>query len=106
MTSKKFTAVEVEAVRSILRDHVGKDNAITSSEIAEKFDLDTHDSTPNTRAIIRHLVTKEGMPIAASGKGYYVIEDEEELEEYGQTLTNRADKIIERRQAVTEAFYA
>lgn len=99
------TATDNDLVRvaAILADHRGKDNPITSGEIADATDLDTHDSTPKTRGVIRELTEDYGLPIAASTKGYYLISDGLEASEYLRDLEGRMRGIQKRKDNVCEA---
>lgn len=90
-------------VAAILADHRGADNPITSGEIAEATDLDTHDSTPKTRGVIRELTEDYGLPIAASTKGYYLIENGIEASEYLRDLEGRMQGIQNRKDNVCDA---
>ena len=92
-----------EQVRELLLEHRGADNPITSREINEIVDLDQVGSFPSTRAVIRDIVLEERIPIAGSSQGYYVIETEEELENYIDNLENRITNIAERRYGVLRA---
>jgi hypothetical protein len=99
------TATENDLVKvaAILADHRGKDNPITSGEIAEVTDLDTHDSTPKTRGVIRTLTEDYGLPIAASTKGYYMIANGAEASEYLRDLEQRMRGVQKRKDNVCEA---
>lgn len=90
-------------VAAIQADHRGKENAITSGEIAEETGLDTHDSTPTTRGVIRTLIEDHGFPIAASNKGYYFIEDGIEASEYLRHLETRMQGVQKRKDIVCNA---
>lgn len=90
-------------VKELILEHRGPENPITSREINEAVDLDSVGSFPSTRAVIRDLVLEEGIPIAAGNQGYYVIEEEDELEAYVENLENRVMQITERKFAVQRA---
>ena len=92
-----------EAIKELILEHKGADNPITSREINEEFDLDNIGSFPSTRALVRELVLEEGIPIAGSSQGYFVIETEEELQDYKDNLESRIMNITERRYAIQRA---
>lgn len=92
-----------DRVESILRDHRGSDNPISSREINDEIGVDDIGSFPSTRAIVRELVLEEKIPIASSNQGYYIIETEDELAEYIENLSARIDSIAERRFAIQRA---
>jgi signal recognition particle GTPase len=91
------------AVAAILAEHRGEDNPITSGEIATVTGLDSLDSTPRTRGVIRRLTEEHGLPIAASNQGYYMIADAGEASEYLRDLEQRKQGIKQRQQAVGNA---
>lgn len=91
---------------AILVEHTGKGDYITSEELSDRLGgLDTLDSTPKTRALIRRLTYEWGMSIAANSNGYYMMESEAELREYQAFLRKRALRTQQRIFAVAENFY-
>lgn len=95
----------VDRVRELLREHRGKDNPISSSDINAEIGIDSPSgSQPNTRRIVRYLLVEEGLPVAGSNQGYYIVEREEELQDYLEYLDNKAYGIMLRKQAVKSAF--
>ena len=90
-------------VKSILQNHTGKDEAITSSKILDKIGLADENGNPNIRSIITELI-QDGEPIAASTKGYYYIDSQQELDEYKQTLHERKAGIQARIDNVENAW--
>jgi 5-formaminoimidazole-4-carboxamide-1-beta-D-ribofuranosyl 5'-monophosphate synthetase len=93
----------VDGIREEIREHRGKGNPISSRELSEQFDIDEPNSFPRTRKVIRYLVLDENMPIAAGGRGYFLIANQEELNEYVARLASRENKIEERRISVLQA---
>ena len=49
-------------------------------------------------------ILEEGMPIAATGKGYFLIEKESELTEYMDYLQQRIDQTTTRMRTVFSNF--
>lgn len=93
------------AVHEILKEHRGKNNAITSREIKEEVGVrDTHDTNPNVRDIIRDLIEHHGVPILSHNGGYYIARNEEEVDEYVDRLESRREEIASRRDNIIEAF--
>lgn len=91
------------AVKEILLEHRGSSNPISSREISERFGLDDIGSFPNTRAVIRKLVMEEKLPVASGSQGYYIIETEDELADYLETLEGRMLAIADRKYGVRRA---
>jgi hypothetical protein len=87
---------KMEIIRGIIIQHKGKDNAIKSKAIALKIG---HIGEDDTHIGTRNLITKlirEGMPIGACDNGYFLLETQEEVDEYGQKLNNRIFEIYDR----------
>lgn len=101
--AESATLTDLIAVAEILVDHRGEDNPITSREIADETGLDSLDSTPCTRGVLRRLECEHDLPIASSNKGYYLIEEHGEARDYLQNLESRKQGIEQRKKAVMSA---
>jgi hypothetical protein len=86
---------KLEIIRKILLQHVGKAHAIKSKDIAVSIGIDEDATHIGTRFLITKLV-KEGMPIGACDNGYFLLETQDEVDEYGQKLNNRMLEIYDR----------
>lgn len=86
---------KLEIIRKIILQHVGKANAIKSKVIALRIGLSEDATHIGTRNLITRLI-KEGMPIGACDNGYFLLETQEEVDEYGQKLNNRIVEIYDR----------
>ena len=91
-------------IKELLEKHRGPKNAISGKEIAKIFGLKEEDTHVEPRKYIWEAITKYKLPIAGGGKGYYWITNQEELNSYCKTMESRADKIIKRKEAITEYF--
>lgn len=92
-----------EIVKELLLDHKGADNTISSREISERLDKEEVGSFPETRMMIREIMIEDEIPIASSNEGYYVIETEEELQDYVDQLESRILGMTERKMHVQRA---
>ena len=72
----------LEQIREILLLHNGKKNPITSAEIAKSLGIVEDDTHAQTRALILECAEKYELPLAANNRGYYLISDQQEYEEY------------------------
>lgn len=93
-------------VKELILDHEGADNPITSREINEEIDVDNVGSFPETRQLIREIIREERIPIGANTNGYFLIQTEDELEEYVDGLDTRMVQIADRKAAVLRAANA
>jgi hypothetical protein len=87
---------------SILKQHAGKDNAITSSEIAQQVNPDDTGTNPVTRDEIKEVMRQFGIPVIGCNQGYYVPDDPEEVEEGLDNLRSRISGIQERKQLIEQ----
>lgn len=82
-------------IRKIILEHKGKNNAITSGKIATALGIPDNDTVATTRSLITKLI-REGLPIGAHDNGYFLIENQEELNEYIRKLNDRIYGIYDR----------
>ena len=94
----------LEQIRDILVLHEGKRNSITSSEIAKELHIIEDDTHAQTRSLIFECAKQYNLPLAASNKGYYLITDQEEYDEYMNNLDSRSAGIKERKRIITKNF--
>lgn len=90
-------------IREVITQHVGQENAIYASEIAEKVGIDEGDTYSRTRRYLKDIL-KDGVPIASNpAHGSWIIENQEELDNYVGALGRRARQIDNRRLWVIDA---
>lgn len=91
-------------VRTLIEQHRGLDDRISSKEINNKIRVDTDDTMSNTREILRYLLFDEGVPVGSNGQNYYYIEDAEDLEATMAYLDRRITGLMQRKRAVRYAY--
>ena len=91
-----------EHIIDILALHEGKRNPITSAEIAKELHIIEDDTHAQTRALILECAKQYNLPLAASNKGYYLITDQEEYNEYMNKLDSRREGIEARKRIITK----
>ena len=94
------------AIADTISHHRGKDAAITSSELAERLQIENQPANPVTRETILDVIRKTNMPILACNQGYFVAETSAELNEYVDNLRSRRDAIDKRIELVMNAYAA
>ncbi|TET57075.1 MAG: hypothetical protein E3J52_10885 [Promethearchaeota archaeon] len=96
---------EHERIRDIIMQHIGKNNAISSREIANRIGIDAGSSKVIIRKKIKETMIKYELPIAATNKGYYLMENDlEDLKRYRKSLAKRALDNVERGILVRRFF--
>ncbi len=79
----------------------GVANKKTSDEIQQALNLPTGGRTNEyTRDIIRNLIINHNAVIGSDSRGYWIIQDEEELQNVIDSLNSRAQEIRERATAL------
>ena len=94
----------IERLKALLSEHVGKENPITSAQVASFLKIEEDDTHAKTRALIRECVQKYDLPLAAGNRGYYIITSQNEYNEYIANLDSRIAGIEERKGIVTKNF--
>lgn len=89
-------------VRYMLKERIGKPNAITNKQIVALLQARNLDaSEPRVRKIVHELRMDGSLPwLIASGAGYYVAQTIGEMETYVRSLENRANSILAVRDAI------
>jgi transcriptional regulator with XRE-family HTH domain len=89
-----------KVLRTLLTDCVGKQNAITQSQLSEATGLN-----PSTlRSELRRLREERNIPIANLRDGYFVIADKEELSEFVGHINKEIESKRNTIEHTTEAY--
>ena len=86
-----------------LRNHVGAEQAITSTAIIRSIEMKKNIKIggPRLRKILHHIRTYDGaMLICASSKGYYVAKTQQEYDTYIKSLSDRIEAITHLRDSM------
>ena len=92
-----------EVVQKLLEDHVGRENCISHSQLAEAIGV----SESTVSDIIQDLRSKRELCIGtAKGQpsGNYIIADKEELQQQISVWNREKERITERIEETVEAF--
>jgi hypothetical protein len=87
-----------------LRGRTSRAEAITSAELSEKLDIGDCEGNPETRELIREVMTTRDLPIVAGPKGYHVATSKAEVESYCETLDARIQGIQQRKYEAIAAW--
>ena len=93
-----------EKIKEILLNHNGKTNMIPAPAIAEQIGIPAGPSGVDIRGLITETIITYHLPIASSNRGFYLLEDSEDLKRYQKSLDGRSNKITMRRLLVTQYF--
>lgn len=79
-------------VYNILKNHIGKKESITSRGITEL----TGYGDVMIRSLISSMVGVHGFPICSGGRGFFIAENQNELDEHCASMQRRAIMILKR----------
>ncbi|MCH5164084.1 MAG: hypothetical protein J1F36_03620 [Clostridiales bacterium] len=96
--------IKMEKLRDILLTHTGKQNRITSAQIAAQLGIIEDATYATTRALILATAEKYEIALAADARGYYVISNDEEYYNYMNNLDARISGICERKRIITSNY--
>ena len=91
-------------IRAILGEHRGKGNEIASSKIAEMIGIEENATQAKTRQLILECVKQYCLPLASNNRGYFLIKNEAELNEYEANLNSRIHEIEKRKKIVKQNY--
>lgn len=94
----------IDKIKNILLEHQGKENRITSREIANILGIAEDDTHAKTRSLILESAKKYKLPLAANTTGYYLITNSKEYNDYIANLNSRIAGIEERKRIITENY--
>lgn len=94
----------IEQIKEILLRSKGKKHQITSKEIAKAIGISENDTFARTRALIFQCASTYKLPLAADARGYYLITNKGEYEDYIKNLDARIEGIRERKRIITENY--
>lgn len=80
----------------------GRENAITSGEIAAKHLPDDGEANPQTRKAIKTLMRERGTPVIGESVGYYIPTSNEPISDAVQSLQSRIEGIKERQKLIMD----
>ncbi len=93
-------------IQTILQNHRGRRNPISSSQIAQTIGIIEDDTHSATRNLIYQCAQQYRIPLVATSNGYFIIENEEELNCYIANLESRVAGIQERIRFIQETWRA
>ena len=93
-----------EAIRDILLQHIGKDNAIYSKEISKNMGFPMEDTQSVSRKAIWDTAIKYKLPLVSYKGGYFIAETDDEIAEYNSNIQSRIDGMEKTRKIVNNNY--
>ncbi|WP_136717701.1 hypothetical protein [Halorientalis salina] len=93
----------IEQALDILADHRGRENSISTEELNQQLGVGESDSFEG-KEVLQYLLYEEGIPIAATRNGYFLIDSKRELHRYVQMLHRSQFRTEKRERAAKRAF--
>ena len=91
-------------IMQTLINHKGKEHAISSSQIAKELNIPDDATYFTTRRLVKETINEFGLPIASCANGYYFIVEEDEYNEYMNSLMARIAGIEKRMSMVRKNY--
>lgn len=95
--------VKMDVAETLYR-HKGRENAISSAELARQV-LGDEDKASTVRNYIDDVIAAFRLPIGNCEDGYFVIQDDDEFRQLMEQYESRRQSARERMQALSRAFY-
>lgn len=93
-----------ERIREILLIHRGKENPITARQISRIMGFPLEDTQSVSRKAIWETAVRYDLALASCSKGYFIVNHQNELDEYNNNIQRRIDGMIQTRNLVNENF--
>jgi len=81
--------VRLRKIKKILEKHCGKSNQISAGAIGPQIGIDEDATHVQARGLILRTIEELNLPVAAGSRGYYLIKDKNELQEYISSIDGR-----------------
>jgi hypothetical protein len=106
MVQKKVDEEMVHKIYEVMLNHIGRQNAVKSNEIAKAIGMEKSGDVTNRmiRIAIVDVMKKYRVAIGSRGKGYYLITTKGELRAYIKSLGRRMREIKQRANLVWQCF--
>ena len=92
-------------IKNELFNHIGKENAITSTEICNMLNINDDAGTRYiTRKLVKETTEKYSLPILSCRNGFYLASNASELYEYNKNMNTRIQSMEERRDKVNKNY--
>ena len=91
-------------IKEILEKHRGKNSQISAGVIGPQVGIEEDATHVQARGLILQAIQEFKLPVAAGSRGYYLIKDKNELEEYIRNIDGRINEMKKRKNLVQNAF--
>ena len=96
---------KLQWITQLLESHVGKGNEISAQVIENEYGRSSDSTHKKARDLIDDCIREYGIPVGANQKGYYIISNEQEYDEYMANLDSRIAGIEDRKNRITKIFF-
>lgn len=95
---------ELEEIKLLLEHHVGKGNEVSAQVIENEYGDPREKTHKKARDLINECIEKYNLPVAANNRGYFLISNQQEFDEYMENLDLRKAGIDERKRIITKNY--
>jgi hypothetical protein len=93
-----------QKIKIILENHQGKNNQISAGEIGRQIGIDEDATHVQVRGLILQAIEQFKLPVAGGSRGYYLISNKKELDDYFRGIDGRIQEMEKRKALVRDAF--
>ncbi len=93
-----------QKIKEILEKHQGKNNQISAGEIGRQIGIDEDATHVQVRGLILQTIEQFNLPVAGGSRGYYLISNKNELDDYLSGIDGRIQEMEKRKALVRGAF--
>ncbi len=87
-----------------MENHQGKNNQISAGEIGRQIGIDEDATHVQVRGLILQAIEQFKLPVAGGSRGYYLISNKKELDDYFRGIDGRIQEMEKRKALVRDAF--
>lgn len=95
---------KLEKIKILLESHIGKGNEVSAQVIEDEYGNSSDKTHRKARELIDACIEKYNLPVAANNRGYFLISNEKEYDEYMANLDSRKAGIDERIRIITKNY--
>ena len=95
---------KLERIKLLLERHVGKGNEVSAQVIEDEYGNPSDKTHKKARDLIDACIDKYGLSVAANNRGYFLISNQQEFDEYMANLDSRKAGIDERKRVIAKNF--
>lgn len=91
-------------IKEELKKHYGKGNEMSAQIVENQFGNPADRSHAKSRELILKCAEKYHIPLGSNSNGYFIMTNDDELDEYGENLDSRIKGIKDRKETMKKYY--